>query len=207
MARDGTAIMFGPGSAFVDVTTAGWGSGDGTAPYGGTNIGYLEGGMVVMPGYTTAEQRGEDFGVELHEEIYLGMDWRVLITPVQHDATSYDLAFPELTRDSSDVAQARLHDPGPDSGDGSLLIGAALSAHARVFVYVPDDPYGDVFIAHNAVIHFAEGGQQSWADDEVRTLPLTIKPMRDTTLTTGSDDAYPYRKVYCGPRTGAVVGT
>ncbi len=207
MARDGTAIIFGPGQAFVDVTTNGWSAGTGTAPYGGTNIGYLAAGLVVDPGMVTSEQSEEGYGpAEVVEELFLGWDVQIYTTCIQFDATAMDLAFPELTRTSAG-AQGRLYLPGEASGDGSKPPGSPLSGEARRFLYVPDNTAdGKIVLLHNAIIKIDSGARIALTMDGAQILPLLIVPMRDTGLT-GSDDAFPYRRLYWGPATGAVVGT
>lgn len=168
--------------------------------YGGTNLGYIEGGIAISVSEGWTEVMGEESGQALLDLRYAGTDLSIAFTLRQWDAGALILAFP-----------GGLTATGATSGDkmvqfpGTLALGASGRDHAGILMIAPiDTTNGRYIVIRKAIPRLQENAKIDWMLRRPSLLPLIVRAVEDTSILTSSA-RYNSRTAYIGDGTDTVL--
>ena len=168
--------------------------------YGGTNLGYIEGGVAISISEEWTEVPGEESGKALLDLRYAGTDIALAFTVRQWDAAGVARAFP-----------GGLTATGATSGDkmvqfpGTLALGASGRDHADILMIAPvDTTNGRFIIVRKAIPRLQANARLDWMLRKPSLLPLEVRAVEDTSISTSSA-RYNSRTVYIGDLTDAAI--
>jgi len=194
---DASAIVFQPGHAYIGVTDL-----TAAAPYGGTDLGEDEFGLVLYPNRASTIIKALDHGAETIDKLHMGYDWRIETVLLQWDSDTKSLLYPGL----ADITAGTIQWPGEDAGHAGgndHLPGHLMSARSIRFLYVPNDTVNnDIVLCHNAIVEIAEDADHEWHPENATVMKADITPVPKNI---SSGTAYKYRGLYIGPLSGATV--
>lgn len=170
--------------------------------YGGTNLGYIEGGIAITIDEDWVDVPGEEAGKSLLDLRYAGTAVAIAFTLRQWDTAALQRAFP-----------GGLTATGATSGDkmvqfpGTLALGASGRDNAGQMMIAPVDTVnGRYIIARVAIPRLQPGAKIEWALRRPSLIPLLVTCVADETISSAAA-RYNSRTLYIGDATdGALTG-